>query len=291
MPTIVPPPSQPAPVQVGARTIVPLVEAVGPALPARATYPQLDPGELRDLLTAHGDTYSDPSRTHLRMASQGFAILGAGRVILVDTCLGGAKPDRPRPRAGFASRWPSALAAAGISPQHVDTVINTHLHHDHVGWNTTFADGRLRPTFPMARYLITREELAHAYGVRPPTHIVDSVLPLQAAGQLETCDPDTRVDHEVRLVPAPGHTPGHVLVDITSQGQRAVLAADLIHHPLQLRRSDVSAAMCTDVHQSAATRTRILQQYADTDTLFLPSHFPRGGYLHSARDGWRLAPA
>ncbi|MFF9819466.1 MBL fold metallo-hydrolase [Streptomyces sp. NPDC014006] len=289
MPNLDIPSAQPTPIRVGARTIVPLVEAVGPALPARATYPQLDQGELQDLVEAYGDTYSGSSRTRLRVICQGFAILGAGQVILVDTCLGGPKPNRPHPRADFVSRWPSALAAAGISPEHVDTVINTHLHHDHVGWNTTFEAGKLRPTFPRARYLTTAEEYSHATRGKPQVHITNSLLPLHATQQLDTCEPETRIDQEVRLIPAPGHTPGHVLVEIDSQGQRAVLAADLIHHPLQLRRPDVSAAMCTDPHQSAVTRRTILHRYADTGTLFLPSHLPKGGYLRSADEGWRLA--
>ncbi|MHC3470736.1 MBL fold metallo-hydrolase [Streptomyces sp. 7R007] len=281
-------PDQPAPIPVGDRTVVPLVEAVGPALPARATFPRLGQDELRDLLQAYGDTYSDHSRTRLRIVCQGFAILGAGRVILVDTCLGGPKPDRPHPRGDFVSRWPSVLTAAGIRPDHVDTVINTHLHHDHVGCNTTFEAGQLKPTFPRARYLTTAAEYAHATRGKPQAHIVGSLLPLHTSEQLDICDPDTRIDAEVTLVPAPGHTPGHVLVEIDSGGRRAVLAADLIHHPLQLRRPDVSAALCADPHQSAVTRRQILGRYADTGTLFLPSHLPQGGYLHSAGDGWRL---
>ncbi|MFF4660649.1 MBL fold metallo-hydrolase [Streptomyces sp. NPDC001381] len=288
MPNLDTPATQPAPIRVGGRTIVPRVEAVGPALPARATYPQLDQDELQDLIEAFGDTFSDSSRTRLRVVCQGFAILGAGRVILVDTCLGGPKPNRPHPRGDFVSRWPSALIEAGIRPDHVDTVINTHLHHDHVGWNTTFEAGQLRPTFPRALYLTTTAEFVHATRGKPQDHITNSLLPLQSTKQFDTCEPDTRIDQEVRLIPAPGHTPGHVVVEIDSQGQRAVLAADLIHHPLQLRRPDVSAAMCTDPHQSAITRRRILRRYADTGTLFLPSHLPKGGYLRSAGDGWRL---
>jgi glyoxylase-like metal-dependent hydrolase (beta-lactamase superfamily II) len=270
-------------ITVGRRHIVPLVEAVGPALPAAATYPELPAADLAALLAATGDAASG----HLTMAAQGFAIVGAGRVILVDTCLGGPKPRRPQPRPGLDSRWLTALEQAGINPTDVDTVINTHLHHDHVGWNT---DAGLRPTFPAARYLVTRTEFAHATTGTPRAHIIDSVLPVHQAGQLELCDPGTRIDDEVRLVPAPGHTPGHTLVEINSDGHRALLAGDLVHHPLQLRRPEVSSALCTDRAQATATRRALLDRYADTGTLLLPAHFPTGGYLYRDGTGYRLGP-
>lgn len=284
------PAAQPDPIHVGQRIVIPLVETVGPALPAHATYPQLDASELTALLDAYGDTYTDPSRTHLRMASQGFAILGAGRTIIVDTCLGGPKPARPHPRPGFASHWLSTLAAAGISPDDVDTVINTHLHHDHVGWNTVLGGGGLRPTFPNARYLLAEPEYVFATAATPQLHIADSVLPLQHAGQLDLIASDTRIDGNVRVIPAPGHTPGHIIVEISSQGHTTVLAGDLIHHPLQLRHPQISSAMCVDPATSAASRQQILDQYADTGTYFLPAHLPVGGHLTRKGSGYTLTP-
>jgi len=272
------PATQPAPYRIGRRRIVPLVEAVGPGLPTRAAFPNLSP----ELLAATGD--------HLWMASQGYAILGADLVIIVDTCLGGPKPGRAHPRPGFDSRWPSALEQAGIRPDDVDIVVNTHLHHDHVGWNTVLTAGGLRPMFPNARYLIAAAEFAHATATRPQLHVIDSVLPVQAAGQLDVCEPGHRIDAEVRLVAAPGHTPGHTLVEVVSEGRRAVLAGDLIHHPLQLRHPDVSTALCVDPVQAAATRRAVLDRYADTDTLFLPSHLPEPGRLHRDGDGYCLGP-
>lgn len=293
MPDLALPLTQPETFRIGRRTVVPLVEAIGPGLPARAVYPQLSPDELKSLLDTYGDTYTDPTRTYLRMASQGFAILGAGRVIIIDTCLGGPKPRRAHPRPGFASAWISVLHERGIHPDTVDTVINTHLHHDHTGWNTTLTqDGTLHPTFPNARYLITRDDHAH-FTSRQETvaqHITDNVLPVQRAGQLDQVDNDTDLDQDVRLIPAPGHTPGHVLVEITSEGERALLAADLIHHPLQLHRPDLSAAMCVDPALSATTRTTILNAYADTGTLFLATHLPEGGYLHREDNAFTLIP-
>lgn len=289
MTDLVYPDTQPEPITIGEYTIVPLVEAVGAAMPARAAYPSVPAEQLRALLDACGDAYTNDERTHLRMASQAFAICGGGHVILVDACLGGPKPHRPQPRPGFVSRWPAALAAAGLRADHVDTVITTHLHHDHVGWNTTFHDGRLKPTFPEARYLVTHADLDHFTTGTPQTHITDSVLPLRATGQLHTIEPTTVIAGGIRLVPAPGHTPGHVLVEVASGDRRALLAADLVHHPLQLRHPDISIAMCVDPRASATSRAAILHEYADSGTLFLPSHFPQGGYLRRAGDACDLS--
>jgi glyoxylase-like metal-dependent hydrolase (beta-lactamase superfamily II) len=283
-------------ITVGRRRVIPLVDYVGPGLLAADVYPHVAPTELTALLDADGDDYSDPTRTRLRMTVQSFLILGAGRTILVDTALGGPKPHRTSPIPGFVSGWMTTLAQTGVTPESVDTVITTHLHHDHVGWNTTrTSSGRLEPTFPNARYLLVRDE--YRYFTSPQArplldrrgdYLADSVQPIAHAGQLDLVAADHRVDDDIQLVPAPGHTPGHVSVDITSDGQTALLAADLIHHPLQLRHPDISAAMCIDRTASAATRRRILDRYADTGAHFLASHLPPGGHIHRYGNGYRM---
>jgi glyoxylase-like metal-dependent hydrolase (beta-lactamase superfamily II) len=288
----IPPPT----IVVGDRRIIPLVEFVGPGLIAAEVYPHLGPAELTALLDADGDDYTDPTRTRLRMASQGFLILGGGRTILVDTCLGGPKPNRTIPLPGSVSRWMTTLAHAGVTPEAVDTVITTHLHHDHVGWNTTLTpSGHLRPTFPHARHLLVRAD--HEYFTSPRArpildrrgdYVADSIQPVAEAGLLDLVPADQQVDDDVRLIPAPGHTPGHVVVEITSGGRTAVLAADLLHHPLQLRHPDVSAAMCVDPAASAASRHHILDRYADTGAHFLASHLPHGGYVRRQGNGYTL---
>ncbi|HEU4425011.1 MAG TPA: MBL fold metallo-hydrolase, partial [Pilimelia sp.] len=117
-----------------------------------------------------------------------------------------------------------------------------------------------------------------------------SVLPLERAGQLDLVAADHRIDTDVRLVPAPGHTPGHIVVEITSDNQTAVLAADLVHHPLQLRHPQVSVAMCVDPVASAASRRCILDRYADTGALFLASHLAHCGYISRRDTGYALIP-
>jgi glyoxylase-like metal-dependent hydrolase (beta-lactamase superfamily II) len=156
----------------------------------------------------------------------------------------------------------TTLAQAGVT---LDAVITTHLHHDHVGWNTILTgSGRLEPTFPRARYLLVRDEYDYFTSphVRPlldrrGDYLADSVQPLADAGQLDLVPADHRVDNDIRPTLTPGHTPGHAAVEIVN-GHTALLAADLIHHPLQLRHPEISAAMCIDPAASAAGRRHIL---------------------------------
>jgi glyoxylase-like metal-dependent hydrolase (beta-lactamase superfamily II) len=287
------------PIAIGDRRVIPVVDFVGPGLVAARVYPNLPPADLTRLLDAYGDDYADATRTRLWMVAQGFLVLGAGRTILVDTCLGGTKPRRVGAFPGFVSDWLTALARTGVPREVVDTVVTTHLHHDHVGWNTILTPaGDLEPTFPNARYLVVEGEYRYFTGRRARPlfeqhgdYLADSVLPLERAGQLDLVAADYRIDTGIRLIPAPGHTPGHVVVEITSGNQTALLAADLVHHPLQLRHPEISAAMCLDPAASATSRRRILDRYADTGALFFASHLPHCGYISRRDTGYALIPA
>nr|BFE80588.1 hypothetical protein GCM10020093_031890 [Planobispora longispora] len=191
-------PPQPEPVAVGSRTVIPLVDAAGHVLPPERLFPDLPDAELTRLLTAEGT--SEP------MAVTGFAILGADTTILVDTCLGGGKQGRKGPFPGFTSRWMDTLAEAGIAPDAVDVVVNTHLHHDHVGWNTT---DELKPTFPNARYLLAEAEYEHlgTGRLRHADRVRECVTPVAEAGLLHLISGVHEIDDGVRLLPAPGTLP------------------------------------------------------------------------------------
>jgi len=219
-----------------------------------------------------------------------------GRRIVVDTCLGN---DKERMLPGWHMRSGSFLedlGHAGFAPSAVDTVLCTHLHVDHVGWNTRW-DGeaeRWIPTFPNARYLIGRTEWEHwdhdpeAEAVGPV--LTDSVRPVFDAGLAELVESDHRVCEEVRLAPTPGHTPGHVSVWIESRGERAVITGDMIHHPCQIARTGWSSPVDTDGVQSAATRDALLQECADQPILMIGTHFhePTAGRVVRVDDGYRL---
>ncbi|HKU31484.1 MAG TPA: MBL fold metallo-hydrolase [Arthrobacter sp.] len=285
------PDAQPAPVTVGRWTVTPIIDAIGPALPAHASFPSLPAEDLETLLNELGDDASNPDRSMLVLASQGFAITGPDRTILVDACLGGPKTLGGKGMRGFESRWLASIADAGIDINAIDTVVNTHLHHDHVGWNTVLdEDGMLRPTFPKARYLVPRADIEHfsGPGSLPQKHIRDCITPLAQADVLDPIDGELQLVEGIHVIPATGHTPGHQIVEIADAGQRVILTGDLLHHPLQLRRPDVSTALCVDGVASAATRQKILDHYADSGTWFYASHLPLGGILRRDGDGYTL---
>lgn len=265
------PEQQPEPITLGERRIVPLIDAAGDVPVDKLLFSHLAPDDLARLSDDGDLPGASPS-----MVVQGFAILGAGRTILVDTCLGGSKQGPRGPFPGFTSQWMTTLKSAGIDPDAVDTVINTHLHHDHVGWNTT---DDLRPTFPSARYLISQAEYQHfASGrIQHAERVAACVTPVERAGLLDLIAGDHRIDDNVTIRPAPGHTPGHLMVQVADAGRTAMIAGDLLHHPAQLRHPSVSTALCAHTEEAAATRRQILGELADRDGLLLATHIARGG--------------
>ena len=216
-----------------------------------------------------------------------------GLRLVVDTCIGN---DRPRGiTGGVALQTPflQRLEQAGWSRDGVDAVVCTHLHVDHVGWNTMLEDGRWVPTFPKARYLIGRAEHAHwsAEGDEEQQAILgDSVQPIFDAGLADLVESDHRLSPEIRLTPTPGHTPGHVSVVIESEGQSAIITGDLMHHPCQMARPDWCPGVDVDKSLSEATRRGFLDQVADKQILVIGTHFAGPTAGHVRRDGaaWRF---
>ena len=226
--------------------------------------------------------FLDPASNRAVMAMQSYLLRTPRRTVLVDTCVGNRKERRfHAPWAHRTSpRYLDGLAAAGLAPSDIDVVMCTHLHADHVGWNTRLEGGRWVPTFPNARYLFARTEYEHWIALNEGGKkysdgcIDDSVLPVVEAGQAEIVADDHELDDRIRLLPTPGHTPGHVAIELASRGARAVLSGDICHTPLQCREPGWSAVGCTDRARSAATRRAFLERHADTDTLVMTAHFP-----------------
>jgi glyoxylase-like metal-dependent hydrolase (beta-lactamase superfamily II) len=223
-----------------------------------------------------------------------FVVESGGRTIVVDTCVGNDKPREVKNWHLRQGPFLRDLAEAGYPREKVDTVLCTHLHADHVGWNTMLVDGRWVPTFPNARYLIGRREWEHWVGEpEGPDREVrnDSVRPV--LGQTELVEPDHRITSEVFLEPTPGHTPGHVSVRIASRGAQAVITGDLMHHPVQC--AEISWASRFDVDPEAARRTRraFLERYADGPVLVLGTHFaaPTGGRVVREGAAFRFEPS
>jgi glyoxylase-like metal-dependent hydrolase (beta-lactamase superfamily II) len=215
--------------------------------------------------------------------------------VLVDTCIGGVPkiPGRreARPVPAFESRFLDVLDAAGRGVADIDVVVCTHLHFDHVGWNTRWADGGWRVVFPRARYLVTHPEWQFWRDAGGGDGTVDdSVRPVLAAGQLDLVRPDHRVCDEVRLVHTPGHTPGHVSVAIESRGDQAFITGDLIHHPLQFAAPHVGSPQDVDAAAAAMTRQAFCAERVRDNALVIGTHFagPTAGRVEAAGPAYRF---
>jgi len=215
-----------------------------------------------------------------------------GQTIMVDTCIGNDKV-RNYPRwnlmqGDFLQRF----ASAGFSTEQIDTVLCTHMHVDHVGWNTRLVDGAWVPTFASADYLFAEDEWNH-WRVEEQEYgpvIEDSVQPIFDAGKAVLVQSEHRVTDEVWLEPTPGHTPGHVSIHIASAGEEAVITGDMIHHPCQIKHPDWSSVADTDGELAARTRDAFLGRYADRPVLIIGTHFagPTAGKIVSDGDAYRL---
>jgi glyoxylase-like metal-dependent hydrolase (beta-lactamase superfamily II) len=224
----------------------------------------------------------------MKISFQAFVLRSRGKNVMIDTCIGA---DRKREYDVFCNLKTSFLedlAVAGFPADTIHAVLCTHLHFDHVGWNTRLVAGRWVPTFPQARYLFGRQEFEHwthlrnTGGYHDVEHLHDSIDPVVAAGLVDYITPDHQVTDEVSLFPTPGHTPGHVSVLIRSQGQQAVITGDLMHHPIQLVEPQRPGNFDMD--------KAFVERFGDTPTLVIGSHFcdPTAGWIVRHGQGWKF---
>jgi glyoxylase-like metal-dependent hydrolase (beta-lactamase superfamily II) len=209
--------------------------------------------------------------------------------IVVDTCIGNDKPRRFEDWSHMQTGFLKDFEAAGFSRESIDVVLCTHLHIDHVGWNTMLVDGKWVPTFPNARYLMGRAEFdywkaAPGSTASEPAVFADSVQPVWDAGLVDLVASDHQVCPEVSLVPTPGHTIDHVSVRIVSKGEEAVITGDFVHHPCQLAHPDWDTKVDYDGAQSTKTRERMFDAFARDRTLVIGTHFPAPTAGHVVRD-------
>lgn len=220
---------------------------------------------------------------------------------VIDTGLGNGKRRAASIdfAAGLNTPYLARLAALGITPDAVDAVLCTHLHFDHVGWNTSWDGGRWRPTFPRARYVFPLADFEYFKTAGDPVHgpaFEDSVLPVVEADQADLVDgghvafDDGRTT--VRLEPASGHTPGNVMIRLDSDGQAAVFSGDVIHHPLQLVRPDLSLAVEDRPAAAAKVRSDFLTEVTDSGTVLCLAHYlgPSAGHVRRRGNGYRWLP-
>jgi len=231
----------------------------------------------------------------LRMSVHALVVETPSRRIVVDTCLGNDKEGRGVPGWNkLQGPFLENMAKAGYARESIDTVMCTHLHVDHVGWNTMLVEGKWVPTFPNARYLMARSEFEYwqseSSNVEQRAVFSDSVQPVFDAGLVDLVDTDHRICDEVCLVPTAGHTPGHVSVRISSESGEALITGDFIHHPCQMARPDWAATVDYDPVQSTKTRREMFSNLAGSDVLVVGTHFatPTAGHIERDGDAFRL---
>jgi glyoxylase-like metal-dependent hydrolase (beta-lactamase superfamily II) len=227
------------------------------------------------------DLADAPGESGMRISVHSFVLRVDGRNILIDTCCGNDK-KRSLPPVSMQN-WPylENLARAGLQPQDIHLVMCTHLHFDHVGWNTRLKDGSWVPTFPNARYLFGRKDFEFFSKQRhEATHreaFDDSVAPILDAGLADLVDSDTLIHREIGdgiwLEDVSGHSPGNLCVTAECGAERAIFSGDCFHHPIQVVRPDAAFFADEDPSQASATRRRLLERYANTDAIFFPAHF------------------
>ncbi len=259
-----------------------ICEFEGPFIAPDVFFPDFDPAVLQANPDMSGPRLVDPATGKLVFSFHSFVVNTGRHTILIDSCIGNDKERPTRPQFNrLQSPFIADLAGAGVKPEDVDFVMCTHLHWDHVGWNTRLDNGRWVPTFPNARYIMARREFDHWQAFQKSGEdspharaFEDSVLPVVRTGQSVLVEDDYAMEDGLWFESAPGHTPGNVVIHARSRDARAVFLGDVIHHQFQLMQPSWSTLACTDRELSRTTRTRLIEEYAESGMRLLPGHFP-----------------
>jgi glyoxylase-like metal-dependent hydrolase (beta-lactamase superfamily II) len=285
--------------RIGDVTITKIVESEV-VVDLRAALPQADRARMLALpwLQPH---FLTPEGLAI-MSFHALVVDAPGKRILVDTCMGNHKdlsiisPIFSQLQGPFLED----LAAAGYPRESIDVVLCTHLHFDHIGWNTMLVDGEWVPTFPKARYLVSADEHHHSLELMTETNggqdatpwiameldaFVQSIQPIERAGLLELVGGEHRICDEVSLTPTPGHSPGHVSVVIRSRGEEAVITGDATHHPAQLAHPDWGAGVDFDIEAAAKTRAELFARCSEKPVLVIGTHWAGVTAGHVEREG------
>jgi glyoxylase-like metal-dependent hydrolase (beta-lactamase superfamily II) len=235
------------------------------------------------------------------MSFHAFVLQTGRHTILVDTCCGANKPRPGREQFNVGKQdFLAGLAGLGVRPEAVTHVMCTHLHWDHVGWNTRLIDGKWVPTFPNAKYIMAKREYeywdaiyAKEKGKSDNMHALgfeDSVLPIMRAAKAILVEDDFELDKGISLEPCQGHSPGHVVINVASDGKRGAFIGDVIHHPIQLLFPDLSTRADFDQDAARITRRALIDRHADAGTVVLPQHFatPSSGTIVRTGSAFRF---
>lgn len=254
---------------------------LGPAYGSRDIFPDFDLAfvdEHRSWLVP--DHYVEETHQVI-MSCHGWIVRVGGKTILVDSCIGNGK-SRPHSPFFDMANFPfmENFVATGVAAEEIDYVLCTHLHVDHVGWNTRQRDGRWVPTFPNAKYVFSKTEVARLdprnldpNDLDSRNMFEDSILPILEAKQDLQIEGDHELGHGVTIEPTPGHAPGHMMVKVVSGGEEGIFSGDIVHHPIQVHRPEWSSSFCADPALARTTRRRVLEYAAEHRSLLLPAHF------------------
>ena len=265
-----------------------ILDLHAPFLPPAELFPNAGP-DVRAIVEARVPGGVCARTGGLILPIQGFLLKTPAHVILVDSCVGNHKtvPGMPDWHRRDSGRFMAALTAAGVGPQDVDYVLCTHLHTDHIGWNTQLVDGRWVPTFARARYLMPGPDNQMLAEKAAPQHR-ESVLPVIEAGQAEFVEPGHRLGDHVSLIATPGHTPGHVSVRIESGGRVAIITGDALHSTVQCWHPEWHFKYDADAPRAISSRRHLLETAVRTGAVVLGSHFalPSIGHVREAGDAF-----
>jgi len=285
--------------RIGDALVAAVEESAQPSFAPQLLLPDSDPDSLARHMHWMAPVHFDLAEGRFRTSVRSFVVKTGRHTVLIDCC-GGNHKHRPYfPR--FHQRehpWLERLAEAGVTPEQVDVVMCTHLHADHVGWNTMLRDGRWVPTFPHARYIMHRAELDRWNPAHPLYRFYahneftweDSILPVIEAGQAVAVDDGYSLDDVLTLLPAPGHTLAHCAIHLASRDHRAIFSGDVMHVPLQVYHPHWGTSLDDDPQLGIRSRLKLLESCADTQTLLLPTHFvPENGcFIVREGDGFGL---
>ena len=271
-------------------------EMIDDTFVAQTFIPKFDLAALEEHKDWMIPDYYNPATGNISLSIHSWLIKTDRHTVLVDTCIGNHKDRMPRTHwHELNTPYLDRIRAAGTAPEDIDYVMCTHLHPDHVGWNTKLEDGRWVPTFPNAKYIFGRQEYDHwmanpdAGRVRRLS-IEDSVLPIVEAGQAVMVDDGHQIDDAFKVELCPGHSPGHVDFRLDSGREPGYFTGDALHHPCQVYHPEWSTSACIDPVLSGQSRRALLERICGSGGLMLPVHFlaPHVGYVREQGDGFRF---
>jgi len=284
---------------IGAAKITRIEETYGHFFAANKFFAEWSDEAAAEHLSWMAPNHYDPATGFLKISIHSWLIEVGGKKILIDTCIGNHKSRKARPFWDqLDTPYLSRLAAAGVKPEDIDMVMCTHLHVDHVGWNTRLDNGRWVPTFPNARYVFSKTDYDFFLAIeRDPKQspavmgsFRDSVLPIVEAGLAQMVDGAQAIEEHFAVEPAPGHTPGHVVIKLASRNAEALFPGDVIHHAIQVYHPTWNSFACLDPATAVVSRRKLLEDCAGSGALLAPTHFGAPHICHIDHKGDGFVP-